>query len=135
MGLISGDGPIHVTPLDENCEPCGEPIYVGEGQIVEAEPKGWRRADHGDLPDEDSEIVAIMFPANDPASMIVYARMAVSAVLEHVGGVSVLGAAKADTDGLNRFSLPKRPDDIIGKRAVFWHPYPYVEEEAQDVQE
>lgn len=80
----------------------------------------WRRADHGDTPEPESIIQAVVYPADTEASVIVYAKFRVAAVLHGTHGVTVNGANMACDE---TFELPGRPKDIVGRRGFFWRPY------------
>lgn len=80
----------------------------------------WHRADHGDMPEAGTEVSAVMYPADSVGSVIVYSRLRVEAVLESVHGINIHGPSLPSA---LVFSLPGRPNDIIGRRGIFWKPY------------
>lgn len=81
----------------------------------------WKRADLGDLPDVGSEIQAVMYPADSAGSLIVYARMRADVVTENAMGVQVLGPSLPTTQAIG--DIPDRPNNIVGRRGIFWRPY------------
>lgn len=80
----------------------------------------WRRADHGDLPERGSLIQAVVYRADDEASVTLYPKMRADVVMNSGHGALVLGPILS-TEPIP--DLPGRPDDIIGRRGFFWRPY------------
>lgn len=80
----------------------------------------WRRADHDDTPEIGDIIQAVVYPADTSASVIVYGRMRVEAVMHGMSGVVIVGPNLANE---RVEDLPGRPKDIVGKRGIFWRPY------------
>lgn len=94
--------------MDEPVEP--EPL----------DPRRWRRADHGEVPEVGQIISSVVYPADTQASVIVYGKMRVEAVMHGASGVVIVGPNLANE---RVEDLPGRPKDIVGKRGIFWRLY------------